>query len=123
MQKPVTAVRLPIPLRTAIDSYCKQFGLTRTELLRLAVDHFLNHVKAGKLANKTLADLERQKLDMGAVALEALSTYLWENQQTIESLTLHAEKPSEKDKKEAQALEAREPSESEKIVRELAGEG
>jgi len=102
-QEKHTTINLTAELRELLDDHCEELDLTKSELIRLSLNHYLSHLKIGKVRGEFLDQCARKGFGFGEIISEAIENYVEESRGV--------------------RLEARQPSEAEQTIRELGGEG
>jgi len=95
-------LRLSSELSGLLAEHCEELALSKSELVRRGISHFLKHLQDGKQVRQDfLEEFARKGPDFNSIISEAIRTYIAESQ--------------------AVRIESRKPTESEKNILKLEG--
>ena len=74
------SIRLTAELKLLLDEHTKELDLTRSQLIRLAINHYLKHLQTGAVRQKFLDEFEKKGTDIAAILSEAIRDYIAESE-------------------------------------------
>jgi len=85
------SVRLTRQLKDLLDEHTKKLNLSRTELVRAAVRHFLVHLETGQVELAFLNEFEKKGADLAMIITAAIKGYVVETAQVKEGIRIENE--------------------------------
>jgi len=94
------SIRLTAELKSLLDQHTEELDLTRSDLIRLAIGHYLKHLQTGSVRLKFLEEFEKRGPDLAAILSEAIKDFISES----EAVQIEA-RPQSKNEKDIIKLE------------------